>query len=43
MEQLEEILRQEKEEISKLEKQVELLGSDNVSEEELDKILKAHS
>jgi len=40
MEQLEEILRQEKEEISKLEKQVELLGSDNVSEEDLDKILK---
>ena len=40
MEQLEEILKQEKEEISKIEKQVELLGGDNLSEEDLEKILK---
>jgi bromodomain-containing protein 8 len=40
MEQLEEILKQEKEEISKIEKQVELLGGENVSEEDLEKILK---
>jgi len=39
MEQLREVIQKEKEEISKLEKEVELLSSGNVSEEDLEKII----